>query len=187
MAGYDNIKDANSNRTPEERRELAKIAGKASGEARRRQADFRKTLNLLLTAEIDNEEYKPILEELGVECTLESALLMAQIKEAMKGNTKAAYFVAQYAGQSDKTINDEREQAAKINLIQAQKDKVHKTEDAADGRNKVKSPYDIIIPKFWDIFDDVEHEHRSVTSGRAGTKQLGVNSEVVMYGKGKKS
>lgn len=98
VAGYENIRDANDNRTPEERRELAKKAGKASGQARRRKADFRKTLNLLLTAEIDNEEWKPVLESLGVECTLESALLMAQIKEAMAGNTKAAYFVAQYAG-----------------------------------------------------------------------------------------
>lgn len=91
MAGYENIRDANEKRTPEERRELAKKAGKASGQARRRKADFRKTLNLLLTAEIDNEEWKPVLESLGVECTLESALLMAQIKEAMAGNTKAAY------------------------------------------------------------------------------------------------
>ena len=76
MAGYENIRDANEKRTPEERRELAKKAGKASGQARRRKADFRKTLNLLLTAEIDNEEWKPVLESLGVECTLESALLM---------------------------------------------------------------------------------------------------------------
>ena len=90
MANYENIKDANSNRTPSERQELAKNAGKASGEARRRKADFRKTLNMLLTAEIDNEEYKPVLESLGVECTLESAILMAQIKEAMAGDTKGA-------------------------------------------------------------------------------------------------
>ena len=55
MAGYENIRDANNKRTPEERRELAKKAGKASGQARRRKADFRKTLNLLLTAKIESE------------------------------------------------------------------------------------------------------------------------------------
>ena len=81
MAGYENIKDANTNRTPGERRELATKAGKASGKARRRKADFRNTLNMLLTAEIDSEEWKPVLESLGVECTLESALNMAMIKE----------------------------------------------------------------------------------------------------------
>lgn len=64
------------------------MGGKASGEARRRKADFRKTLNMLLTAKIDSEEWKPVLEALGVECTLESAMLMAQIKEAMAGNTR---------------------------------------------------------------------------------------------------
>ena len=66
MAGYDNIRDANQKRTPHERRELAKIAGKASGVARRRKANFNKTLNMLLTAEIDSPEWKPLLDELGV-------------------------------------------------------------------------------------------------------------------------
>ena len=121
MAGYENIRDANNKRTPEERRELAKKAGKASGQARRRKADFRKTLNLLLTAKIDNEEWKPVLESLGVECTLESALLMAQIKEAMAGNTKAAYFVAQYAGQSARAEEDLENKKADTELIKARK------------------------------------------------------------------
>ena len=89
MAGYDNIKDANSNRTPEERRKLARIAGKASGAARRRKADFRKTLNLLLTAEIDSPEWTPMLEALGLDSTLESAINGAIIREALNGNVKA--------------------------------------------------------------------------------------------------
>ena len=135
MAGYENIKDANNNRTPGERRELAKIAGKASGESRRRKANFRKTLNMLLTAEIDSEEWKPVLDSLGVECTLESALLMAQIKEAMQGNTKAAYFVAQYAGQSEKPEEDIRNREADTELKQARKQAVtgeNETEEALD-------------------------------------------------------
>lgn len=135
MAGYENIKDANNNRTPEERRELAKIAGKASGAARRRKANFRKTLNLLLTAEIDSEEWKPVLESLGVECTLESALLMAQIKQAMKGNTKAAYFVAQYAGQSPEPEENIRNREADTELKKARKQAVtgeNETDEALD-------------------------------------------------------
>ena len=136
MAGYDNIKDYGfDKRTPEERRELARMAGQASGRARRRKADFRKTLNLLLTSEIDNKEWKPILESLGVECTLESALLMAQIKEAINGNTKAAYFVAQYAGQSDKADEDVRNRDADTELKQARKQAVtgeNETDEALD-------------------------------------------------------
>lgn len=135
MAGYENIKDANSNRTPGERRELARIAGKASGEARRRKADFRKTLNQLLTTEIDSPEWKPALESLGIECTLESALLMAQIKEAMAGNTKAATFVAKYAGQSSEPDENRRNREADTELKQARKQAVtgeNETEEAIE-------------------------------------------------------
>lgn len=124
MAGYENIRDANSRRTPEERRELAKIAGQASGKARRRKADFRKTLNLLLTAEIDNEEWKPVLESLGVECTLESALLMTQIKMALAGDTQAAKFVAQYSGQSGRAEEDIENKKADTELIKARKEAI---------------------------------------------------------------
>ena len=124
MAGYENIRDANSRRTPEERRELAKIAGQASGKARRRKADFRKTLNLLLTAEIDNEEWKPVLESLGAECTLESALLMAQIKMALAGDTQAAKFVAQYSGQSGRAEEDIENKKADTELIKARKEAI---------------------------------------------------------------
>lgn len=124
MAGYENIRDANDKRTPEERRELAKKAGQASGRARRRKADFRKTLNLLLTAEIDNEEWKPVLELLGVECTLESALLMAQIKMALAGDTQAAKFVAQYSGQSARAEEDLENKKADTELIKARKEAI---------------------------------------------------------------
>lgn len=124
MTGYENIKDANSNRTPGERRELAKMAGKASGKSRRRKADFRKTLNMLLTAEIDSKEYGPVLEALGVDSTLESAMLMSMIKAALEGNVKAAYFVAQYAGQSEKPEEDIRNREADTELKQARKQSV---------------------------------------------------------------
>lgn len=125
MAGYDNIKNYGfDKRTADERRELAVKAGKASGEARRRKADFRKTLNMLLTAEIDNGEYKPVLESLGVECTLESAILMAQIKEAMAGDTKAATFIAKYSGQSPESEENRRNRDADTELKQARKQAV---------------------------------------------------------------
>ena len=140
MAGYENIRDANNNRTPEERRELAKIAGQASGQARRRKANFQKTLNLLRTAEIDNEEWKPILESLGVECTLESALLMAQIKAALDGDTQAAKFVAQYSGQSNRTEEDLENKKAETELIKARKESItgeNENNDALDRLDQI--------------------------------------------------
>lgn len=132
MANYENIKHANDNRTPGERRELAIKAGKASGKARRRKADFRKTLNLLLTAEIDSEEWKPVLEALGVECTLESALNMAMIKEALAGNVKAYEAVAKYSGQSQQTAADDEEQRIRTERAKRARDLEVGTEDNND-------------------------------------------------------
>lgn len=141
MSGYDNIKDYGfDKRTADERRELARKAGQASGVARKRKADFRKTLNMLLTSKIDDEKWEPVLKTLGIECTLESALLMAQIKEAMGGNTKAAYFVAQYAGQSGCTEVDDKEQRADIELKQARKQAVtgeNETDEALERLDQI--------------------------------------------------
>ena len=147
MAGYENIKDKGfDHRTTGELREITSKGGKASGESRRRKADFRKTLNMLLTAEIDSEEWKPVLEALGVECTLESALLMAMIKEALAGNTKAATFVAKYAGQSPEPDENRRNREADTELKQARKQAVtgeNETEEALDKLDEIlKGVYD---------------------------------------------
>lgn len=117
MANNENLRRL----TPSEAREFGRMGGIKSGEVRRKRADFNKTLNILLSTEIDNE-WKPILESLGLECTLESAMLLAQIKEAMAGNTKAAYFVAQYAGQSDKTDADLEEQRIRTDRAKRARD-----------------------------------------------------------------
>lgn len=136
MSGYENIKNKGfDKRTTDELRVISSKGGKASGETRRRKADFRKTLNMLLTAEIDNEEWKPILEALGVERTLESALLMAQIKEALSGNTKAATFVAKYSGQSPEPDENRRNREADTELKKARKQAVtgeNETDEALD-------------------------------------------------------
>ena len=122
-------------RTKSEARERGRAGGKASGAARRRKADFRKTLNMLLTAEIDSPEWKPMLETLGVDSTLESAMLMAQIKQAMLGSTKAATFVAKYSGQSPEPEENRRNREADTELKKARKQAVtgeNETEEALD-------------------------------------------------------
>lgn len=54
MANYENIRDKGfDKRTTNELRVIASKGGKASGEARRKKANFRKTLNLLLSAKIE--------------------------------------------------------------------------------------------------------------------------------------
>lgn len=125
MANYENIKDYGfDKRTASERRELARIAGKASGKTRRRKADFRKTLNMLLTAEIDHPEWTPFLDSIGVDSTLEAAANAAMIKEALMGNVKAYEAIAKYSGQSDKPDEDIRNRDADTELKQARKQAV---------------------------------------------------------------
>lgn len=123
MAGYDNIKDHGfDKRTAEERREIAIIGGKASGAARRRKADFRKTLNLLLTAEIDSPEWTPLLRAMGLDNTLESAVNMAMIKEALAGNVKAYEAIAKYSGQGTGTDADLEEQRIRTDRAKRARD-----------------------------------------------------------------
>lgn len=137
MAGYDNIKDANSNRTPEERRKLARIAGKASGAARRRKADFRKTLNLLLTAEIDSPEWTPVLEALGLDSTLESAVNAAVIKKALEGNVQAYIAIRDTLGQTTKSQEDLEEQ--KIRTDRAKRARDQEVGDIGEENENIQS------------------------------------------------
>ena len=107
--GHENLIPFNK-RTEVEQRKIQSAGGKASGEARRKKADFRKTLNALLTAEINSPEWSPMLEALGLDSTLESAVNAAMIKEALLGNVKAYEAIAKYSGQSEKTDVDQEEQ-----------------------------------------------------------------------------
>ena len=121
MANDENLKPI---RSKSEAREIGRKGGKASGESRRRKADFRKTLNLLLTAEIDSPEWTPMLEALGLDSTLESAVNGAMIKEALSGNVKAYEAIAKYAGQTAKPDEDLRNREADTKLKQARKQAV---------------------------------------------------------------
>ncbi|MGN0263933.1 MAG: hypothetical protein ACI4DX_06045 [Oliverpabstia sp.] len=125
MANYENIKDKGfDKRSTSELREIQSRGGRRSGETRRRKADFRKTLNMLLTTEIDSPEWTPMLQALGLDSTLESAVNAAMIKEALSGNVKAYEAIAKYSGQTAQTDADIRNQQADTELKQARKQAV---------------------------------------------------------------
>jgi len=98
-----------SYKTPEERRELGRKGGIASGEAKRKKKAMRERLELLLelsmkagkTADIEN--IKNFADLKGKNITVEDALLIAQIQKALKGDTTAATFVRDTAGQNPTT------------------------------------------------------------------------------------
>ena len=121
--GLENLIPLNR-RTKEEQRKIQSQGGKASGESRRRKADFRKTLNMLLTAEIDHPDWTPFLDSIGVDSTLEAAVNAAMVKEALMGNVKAYEAIAKYSGQSDKPDEDIRNRDADTELKQARKQAV---------------------------------------------------------------
>ena len=134
MANDENLKGHGFHeRTARERREIAIMGGKASGESRRRKADFRKTLNTLLTSKIESPEWTPYLDSLGLESTLEAAVNMAMIKKALTGNVKAYDAIARYSGQSDRTELDHEEQQAKVSALKAKAQDTDAEEAADDG------------------------------------------------------
>lgn len=108
-----------SKRSKNEAREYGKKGGKASGAARRKKADFRKTLNALLTAEIDSKEWTPFLESLGLDSTVEAAVNAAMIREALSGNVKAYIAIRDTLGQTTKSEEDLEEQKARTAAVKA--------------------------------------------------------------------
>lgn len=150
-------------RSAEEARESGRKGGKASGEARRRKANFRKTLNLLLTAEIDSPEWTPILQALGLDSTLEAAVNMAMIKEALAGNVKAYEAIAKYSGQSDRTEADQEEQRARTAAVKAKNGQEDTEEEQDDGFiDALKAT----AAEDWEEFDSPEEPEEENDEGK---------------------
>ena len=92
----------NSERTPEERRENARKAGKASAAARRRKKTMREAANLLLSLPPPKEIAKE-LKNMKVgkdDINNQMVILVAMYQEAAKGDVKAATFLRDTAGES---------------------------------------------------------------------------------------
>lgn len=91
----------NEMRTPEERRENARKAGRASGKARKKRKSMKEAACLLLdlksTGDITDE-----MEQLGIkkcEQNNQMAILVSMYQETLKGNVKAATFIRDTAGE----------------------------------------------------------------------------------------
>ena len=119
--------------SPSEAREYGRRGGNASGESRRRKADFRKILNALLTAEIDNPEWTPLLEALGLDSTLESAVNAAIIREALAGDVKAYIAIRDTLGQTTKSEADLEEQKIRTAAAKAKTGQDVEEEPEDDG------------------------------------------------------
>jgi len=106
----------NSERTPEQRRENAKKAGIASGEARRKKRDLKLAIQALLEADVTDKKTGETMS--GAE-----ALAVAQYRKALKGDTKAFEVIRDTSGQKpvDKVeqVNIDGEYLDKVNELKA--------------------------------------------------------------------
>lgn len=78
-----------SNRTPEELRQMRRKGGLASSKIRRQQADLRKAFQTLLSSEVNNEQMKQLLIQMGYDPTNEMALALVVLQKALNGDMKA--------------------------------------------------------------------------------------------------
>ena len=99
------------NLTSEELRERAKKGGKASGEARRDKREQKQIILDVLSmpmAEGSVEEITSLAAAEGANLSINQAIIIQQVKKALKGDTKAAEYLRDTAGQkpSDKVQID---------------------------------------------------------------------------------
>ncbi len=134
MVTLANEKNLNLIKSGEEAREKGRKGGKASGKVRREKANFRKTLNALLTAQIEVDSIKDFLEANGVDSSYESAINFAMIQKALKGDVKAYIAIRDTLG--TKTKLDEKEQKQRIKMMKAQEEKLkEKNEKEGEAMN----------------------------------------------------
>ena len=110
-------------RTKQERLEISRKGGKASGEARRKTANLRKTLDKLLTMNVSDERLKKKLEEMGLYADNQTLLCVVMLEKAIKGNVRAAEWISNIIGAYEKDDLDIQEQKERIKFLRHQNKK----------------------------------------------------------------
>ena len=104
MANAENLK-LNSERTPKERQELARKAGIASGEARRKKKTIKEAAEAIFSANLTDEEIEKYKAK-GYEVeTLLDAVIVGQVQSARKGNSQAFANFMRLFGEGVETVD----------------------------------------------------------------------------------
>lgn len=103
----------NSQRTPEELREMTRKGGIASGKARRQKANLKKAMVTLLSMNVQSDKSRALLESMGLEPTNEMLLAVTTFQQAVKGNQRAMENVMKLST-TEKDRLDESEQRERI-------------------------------------------------------------------------
>lgn len=96
----------NSERTPEERKEIARKGGLKSGETKRRKANLRKAVKNIFEMDVPDVEMKDTLESMGVDASIENALVIALVKKGLYDDDVRAISELFKIADSDKQDSD---------------------------------------------------------------------------------
>ena len=158
MANEENLKKGEPYRfrTGEEQVEIARKGGFASGEARRRKKTMRETAQMVLDMRIPSagKELKEKLKAMGIsedDLTYQAAIMVGIVNQAMKGNTKAAAFLRDTAGENPSLELREKELQQKTDefLYKKQMDEEQKNKEES-----VSSLADVIEEAYRNRMED---------------------------------
>lgn len=121
---------------PEERSRRARIAAKASAEARKKKKSMKNAMNLLLEQDV-SQANKDLLIQMGIPEDETNNLMLVMVsafKQAIKGNVKAMEFIASITGASAMTEAEKERLKIEKEKIKLEKRKLDekKKEDVLD-------------------------------------------------------
>lgn len=121
MANEKNLID-NSQRTPSERREIARKGGIESGKARRRKKLLKDTVNMLVALPMKEGQLDKLtsLQSInGKNITVEEAMVLKQIQKALKGDLNAFKSVIDLTGSNAENMSESKKQETDNAFIDA--------------------------------------------------------------------
>lgn len=128
MANDENIRKYSFDKlTAEKQRELAVKGGKASGAAKRKKADLKKAMELLLSLDVNDPKIKKQLENLGMTGDNQSLVAFSVFQQAVKGNQKAVENMLKLTNAKDK--HDIAEQKERIKALKLENNRKEQQEE----------------------------------------------------------
>lgn len=128
MANDENIRKYSFDKlTAEKQRELAVKGGKASGAAKRKKADLKQAMELLLSLDVNDPKIKKQLENLGMTGDNQSLVAFSVFQQAVKGNQKAVENMLKLTNAKDK--HDIAEQKERIKALRLENNRKEQQEE----------------------------------------------------------
>lgn len=128
-----------------EHKKLSSKGGKASGRARRKKADLKKAMEIILKSDVASDQARETLEKLGYEPTNEMLIAFQMFQQAANGNVRAFEALSKLTNTKDKydideqkartkLINQQVKQAeSELKTTESQEDKLAQLFDIVDG------------------------------------------------------